>query len=152
MLVDQSIITKNAQETTEFGRNLARELQEHRGGDGATVLCLYGELGSGKTTFTQGFAKGLGITHRLLSPTFIIVRRYQLPKNSSGFLYHLDLYRLQLDSELEELGLSEMFADSESFVVIEWAEKLTKNLPEKRMDISFTVDEQGRHRITLKSN
>lgn len=147
MLLNQSIITKTPEETKEFGEKLAEQLVRERKGERASVICLYGELGSGKTTFAQGFAKGLGVDQRLLSPTFIIVRRYPLVSSESGFLYHLDVYRLQSGSELEELGLSEIFADFGSFVLIEWAEKLGAQLPDHRIDIHFAVTEVGNHEI-----
>lgn len=138
MKFDQPVLTSSAQETRDFGRRIAEHLLD-RIGERPRIICLYGELGSGKTTFTQGFARGLGIKGRLLSPTFIIVRRYQLPK-SSGFLYHVDLYRLQTTDELEELGFSEIFADPHAFVVIEWAEKLGSLLPKHRIDIQFSIE------------
>ena len=136
---NREIITENAEGTAEVGRQLA--------GEHPKVVCLYGELGSGKTTFAQGFAKGLGITRRLLSPTFIIVRRYDLPENS--LLYHVDLYRLNSTDEMEKLGLSEMFAGPDAFVVIEWAERLGDLLPEDRIDIHFSVLDDGKHKITI---
>ena len=74
---NNKIITKSAQETAKVGASLAQYLERR---EVPHILCLYGQLGSGKPTFTQGFARGLGITTRLLSPTFIIVRRYQTPK------------------------------------------------------------------------
>lgn len=113
------------------------------------VFCLYGNLGSGKTTFTQGFAKGLGIHARLLSPTFIIVRRYDIP-STEIFLYHIDLYRLKNSADMEELGLSEIFADSGSITVIEWAEKLGDGIPVPRTDINFEVQTDGNHKITVR--
>lgn len=141
------IITKSAQETAEVGWEFARHLKE---GKLPRVVFLYGDLGSGKTTFTQGFAKGLGITSRLLSPTFIIVRRYDIPDHD-GFFYHVDLYRLNSADETDELGLSEIFADPANFVVVEWAEKLEEAVPDKRSDIWFTTLDDGRHRIVIKN-
>lgn len=91
----------------------------------------------GKTTFVKGFAKALGITSRLLSPTFIIVRRHQL-LGVARYLYHLDLYRMHELKDMKELGLSEIFADPESIVVIEWADRLGAYLPESRLDIRFS--------------
>jgi len=134
-------ITKSANETAGVGEEIGNTLKP------PLILCLYGELGSGKTTLVQGFAKGLGITTRLLSPTFIIVRRYQIP-DSSGFLYHLDLYRVEAE-ELEELGLSDILSDLSSIVVIEWAEKLGSWLPKRRIDIKFTVLSDGKHSIEI---
>ena len=144
MDIPRSIITKSAQETAGVGEDIGYKLKTPR------ILCLYGELGSGKTTFVQGFAKGLGITSRLLSPTFIIVRRYQIPK-SPGFLYHLDLYRVEED-DLEELGILDILSDFESFVVVEWAEKLGSWLPGNRLDIKFSVLPNGDHEIRFEES
>ena len=110
-------------------------------------MCLYGQLGSGKTTFCQGFAKGLGIGGRLLSPTFIIVRRYELP-NNQNFLYHIDLYRVN-GKDLSNLGLEEIFADSSALVLVEWAEKLGALMQKRRIDVHFSAEDDG-HAITLK--
>ena len=142
---DHKIITKSAEETAKIGEELARQLTD--GGSGPHILCLYGDLGSGKTTFTQGFARGLGITSRLLSPTFIIVRRYDIPVTGKK-LYHIDLYRLQNTEDFTELGLSEIFSDFDAYVVVEWAEKLGDMLPVARRDITFTARHDGSH--TLK--
>jgi tRNA threonylcarbamoyladenosine biosynthesis protein TsaE len=144
MDIPHKIITKSAQETARVGEEIGNKLVIPR------VLCLYGELGSGKTTFVQGFAKGLGITTRLLSPTFIIVRRYKIPQ-SQGFLYHLDLYRVE-EADLEELAISDMLSDPDSFVVIEWAEKLGSWIPESRLDINFSVLSDGSHEINYQES
>lgn len=148
--MDNSIqtITKNAQETSEFGKKIGNSLRPIDKG-GAVVYCLFGELGSGKTTFIQGFARGLGITSRLLSPTFIIVRRYSLQQKFIYF-YHIDLYRITSRNELEGLGLAEILSDPKSIVAIEWAEKLGKMLPNERTDIHFDTMEDGRHKINIK--
>lgn len=146
------IITKSSHETAQFGEKLASGLkwgsQDPVSGL-PHVLCLYGDLGSGKTTFVQGFARGLGITDRLLSPTFLIVRRHNLP-SEQGFLYHLDLYRIESSRELEEIGLYDMVTDQSSYVLIEWAEKLGNSLPKERVDLHFEVIEDNVHKITVK--
>lgn len=135
---NREIITDSAQETAEVGQKLARNLA-------GRIICLYGDLGSGKTTFTQGFAKGLGITQRPLSPTFIIVRRYDIP-DSEKFLYHIDLYRI---ANFDGLGLTEIFSDPNAIIVIEWAEKLGDALPKGRMDIHFTTLADEKHKISI---
>jgi len=140
------IITKRPQETAAVGEKLARDLASREDGH---ILCLYGQLGSGKTTFTQGFARGLGITSRLLSPTFIIVRRYQIPKKES-YLYHVDLYRLNKVTEMEEIGLPEIFADPASYTVVEWAERLGGLIPRKRVDVHCTTAQDDTHVITIE--
>jgi len=115
------------------------------------ICCLYGELGSGKTTFTQGFEKGLGITARLLSPPFIIVRRYSL-KNDNLFLYHVDLYRIKNKLGFEGLGLREIFSDSNAIILIEWAERLGSLLPNIRTDIHFSMMSENERRIEVSEN
>lgn len=149
MVKHQSIITKNSQETTRLGEQMGASLISRSEGGVVSsnrVFCLYGDLGSGKTTFTQGLAKGCGIQTRLLSPTFIIVRRYEIP-NTSGYLYHLDLYRLQTEQQLLDIGLEEILHDEQSCVVIEWAEKLGSLLPTPRIEMKFTLMEDGSHVI-----
>ncbi len=116
---------------------------------GALTVCLYGELGSGKTTFVQGFGKAFGITSRLLSPTFFIVRRYPFVKQS-GFFYHIDLYRIGDEKELVELGIPEILRDSDSIVLIEWADTLGGLLPKRRVDIRFEVLENDSHKISME--
>ena len=143
----RKIITKSAAETSRLAEGLAANLREGRGNH-PNVLCLYGELGSGKTTFVQGFARGLGLTGRLLSPTYIIVRRYQL-ESPLHYFYHLDLYRMNEAAELAELGIQEILADPTNFVAIEWAGKLGALLPTRRVDVHFeNINEEG-HGITI---
>lgn len=142
---DQQFTTTSPQETARLGQKLGDRV-EHIGN--ARIICLYGELGSGKTTFAQGFAKGLGITTRLLSPTFIIVRRYQIHGNY-GFLYHLDLYRVGGVKDLFGLGLPEILEVSDSVVLVEWAEKMRELLPKNRVDVRFSVMEDGKHHISI---
>ncbi len=141
---NQQFTTTSPQETARIGQELGNWVREK----GIHVVCLYGELGSGKTTFVQGFVKAFGITSRLLSPTFIIVRRYQLGK-LNGFLYHIDLYRVGGKKDLLGLGLPEILADPDSLVLVEWAEKLTGLLPKERIDVRFSVFEDGKHHVSI---
>jgi tRNA threonylcarbamoyladenosine biosynthesis protein TsaE len=113
------------------------------------IVCLYGELGSGKTTFVQGLARGLGLIRtRLPSPTFIIVRRYEIGEDEK-FFHHMDLYRMQDEKELEVLGLAEIFANPNNYVAIEWPERLNEGLPTARLDIHFRLLPDGSHEIRL---
>lgn len=145
-----SIITKSAQETTRLGRKIGHSFLTEPQGDIANVTYLFGEMGSGKTTFVQGLAQGLGISGRLLSPTFIIVRRYDLKKNYSYF-YHIDLYRLTRFQEFASLGLAEILSDKTVIVAIEWAEKL-KNFVPKRTDIHFKALKDSSRQIQVTHN
>ena len=149
MVLPGNTITQSAKATKRFGAEFGHTVLKS-GIELPNVLCLWGELGSGKTTFTQGLAKGFGITSRLLSPTFIIVRRYDIPKTEK-VLYHLDLYRMQGNADIEGLGFTDMLTDPNAFVVIEWPELLENFLPEKRIDIRFGVLSSGDHEITIRS-
>ncbi len=115
-------------------------------GEDALVVCLWGELGSGKTTFVQGMAHGLGIDSRLLSPTFVIVRHYQIPADMS-VVYHLDLYRIQGAESAHAVGFTDMIHEPRAVVVVEWPERLGTALPERRIDIHFTIQNDSERNI-----
>lgn len=137
----QGTITTSFEETQEVGYDFAQKIT---GG----VIALHGNLGSGKTTFVQGLAKGFGIKTRIISPTFIIMRTYDL--GSKNF-YHVDLYRIESEKDIDGLGLIELMNDSESIVVIEWPDKIEHLLPEKRVDIYFESLEDDKREITINS-
>ena len=114
---------------------------------GGEVICLYGDLGHGKTTFTQGLAKGLGVTRIVNSPTFIIMRSYKLPNEKT--LYHVDLYRLEHEQEMIDIGLSDLMHNPDTIVVIEWPEKLGKLLPSRRIDVKFVYQNEEKRQIEI---
>lgn len=124
------IKTSSPEETQKIAADLARKYQE--GG----IFALSGPLGAGKTTFIQGFAQGLGIKNRLISPTFILMRQYEIP-NSQGKLFHIDLYRLDKVTDIDSLGLSEIFTNPQNIVLIEWADKLGELLPKNAVKIDL---------------
>lgn len=151
-------VTQNSKETQNLGRDFEKSL---RVGD---IVCLYGDLGSGKTTFVQGLAKGLGVKQRIISPTFIIVRCYELqtqnskPKSqnynsklkSLERFYHIDLYRIESEKDLEGLGIEEIINDKNNIIVIEWAEKMENLLPKKRIDIEFFYEKENIRKIKFR--
>lgn len=106
-------LSNSAEDTFFLGEELGRELLN---GD---VVILCGNLGSGKTTFTKGIAKSLGIPNEIISPTFTILREYQASHCS---LIHIDMYRIESEDELENVGIDEIF-EGNSIVVIEWNKK-----------------------------
>ena len=126
-------ITKSARETQKLGRKVAADLVKKT----PTIVALTGNLGSGKTTFVQGFAKSLGIKKNIISPTFILMRTYKAKKRKT--LYHLDLYRLEsnLESEIENLGVKDIWKEKNNILVIEWAEKIKSLLPKGTTWIKF---------------
>ncbi len=101
------------------------------------MLALTGELGSGKTTFTQGFLRGLGVRRGGTSPTFILMRRHALRSGRFKNVYHIDAYRIKDPDEFLSLGLKEILADPQNIVLIEWAEKLKKLLPKNAARLYF---------------
>ena len=143
----QSIITNSFDETQKLGSDLVQKLGDKR------VIGLYGELGSGKTTFVQGLAKGLGITNKIISPTFIIMRSYSVPlsiRNSpfSNF-YHVDLYRINSSLDMQDIGITELMTDTKNLFAIEWPEKLGNLLPKNRLDIYFEYIDDNKRKITF---
>lgn len=138
---EETIITNSKEETTVFAENFAKIL---KGGD---FLAFYGDLGSGKTTFIQGLAKGLGIKRRIISPTFIIVRHYGLDK---GNFYHVDLYRTESKHDLLSIGLDETTQDKNNIVALEWAEKMGEMLPKQRVDIHMRYIDENKREINIK--
>ena len=135
--------TFSADETYEYGRKIGSEAQP---GD---VYCLTGDLGVGKTVFTQGFAAGLGVEEAVSSPTFTIVQEYEGEKMP---FYHFDVYRIGDVEEMDEVGFDE-YVSGEGVSLIEWANLIEEILPENRVNITIEKDlEQGFdfRRITIE--
>lgn len=127
-------VTKSDEETQLLGEEFSSNLKM---GD---VILLYGNLGYGKTTFIKGLMKGLGVSKRVMSPTFVIIRTY-VPKNKKGVkrIYHADLYRIENDEKLVGVGIDEKISDPAAIVVVEWPEKI-KKLPEKRWEVKIEMN------------
>lgn len=113
----------------------------------ATVLALSGELGAGKTAFTKSIAKALGVSENVLSPTFVLMKRYPIPgRQQFRDLVHIDAYRLDDPAEFIPLRFSEVAADPATLVLIEWPERVAEFLPEDRITLTFEVgDGDVRH-------
>ncbi len=138
--------TKSPKETQKLGEKIAAKLK------GGEVIALYGDLGSGKTVFVQGLAKGLGIKRRVVSPTFVFMRTYPFYLNRKPMaFYHLDLYRGESNQDFEALGLEEIFAP-DTIVVLEWANKIEKELPPKHIKVYFSSLNERTRNITIKGN
>lgn len=134
-------ISQSPQSTRTLGVRIAKALFRLPLKNHALVVSLEGELGSGKTTFSQGFAKGLGIKERVLSPTFLIVRKFRVPFTSRltkfQVFYHIDCYRLKNSKELLELGWKEMVENPRAILLIEWGNRVHRILPKHTLRISF---------------
>lgn len=120
---------------------IARELLKGGVGEVATVLGLSGDLGAGKTTFTQQLASLLGVKEDVTSPTFVIEKIYDLPEPPLyGFkkLIHIDAYRLDSGAELLSLGFKELLNTPENLIIIEWPERVADILPSSTKILKFT--------------
>jgi tRNA threonylcarbamoyladenosine biosynthesis protein TsaE len=131
-------ITKSTEETKRLAIELAGKV--HKG----SVLALYGNLGSGKTTFTRYFVEALGLNNRVQSPTFVVARKY-------GYVNHVDLYRLTSENEAKDIGIEEMLTDSDSLTLIEWPEIIENILPKNSVKIYFEYIDENTRKITIEN-
>ena len=127
---EYKVTSRSEQDTISVAENL--EAEKFPG----MVICLKGDLGTGKTVFTKGFAQALEVQEEVTSPTFNIIKEYtsgEMP------LYHMDVYRL--DGKVEDLGIEEYF-NKKGITIIEWADMIPDYLPEKRLDIKIKSSEE----------
>lgn len=134
------ITTASADETRAIAERLAADLPP------GTVLALHGDLGAGKTTFTQGLARGLGIQESVTSPTFNI---FTLHRGAGKTLVHLDAYRLDGAARLEELMIDDFLVDP-WWAVVEWPGNVAEWLPPSTINIELGIDGESRHTLRLR--
>lgn len=113
-------------------------------------MALYGDLGSGKTTFTKAFARYLGVTEEITSPTFVILKEYRSKRSRIKRLVHVDCYRFDSVEDSESVGLLEYFEENEGIIVIEWPEKIETTLPERTKKIYFSYVDETTRQIMIK--
>ncbi len=139
----KSVITHSLEETQNFAKEFLQslKLQESE----ATIVGLYGNLGAGKTTFTQAIAKELGIKEAITSPTFVIEKIYEIKHNNFARLIHIDAYRLEGGNELQNLNFEEIVSNKNNLIFIEWPENVKDILPENHIKLFCEfVDESSR--------
>lgn len=136
-------ITEKMEETKKLGKLLAQELS------GGEVLCLSGELGAGKTTFTQGLLAGLGAEKPYTSPTFVVMKEYSLKNKKIKKIYHFDAYRV-CENDFSALGWEEIIADNSNISIIEWADKIKNIIPTRAIWIDFEWLDEKRRKIILQ--
>lgn len=163
------VITKGALETKKFAAHLAHSVRPPK------VIALEGDLGAGKTTFAQGFAQALGIKEKIQSPTFVLMKIYNLHRASLrgasatkqsprlprparsgarndgtrgfGHLIHIDCYRLNSPKDLLHLGFKNLLKDKDAIILIEWADRIKKLLPRNAIRIKFRHGEKSTSRV-----
>ena len=122
------IICNNLDDTKKLAISFAKAL------NGGEIITLTGDLGAGKTTFTQSLAKAIGVVEQVTSPTFTLMNQYY---GNNLKLYHFDMYRIDDIDEILEVGLTEYFGNSDAVCVIEWAENIQKLLPKNLIKIKI---------------
>lgn len=142
--MDHSQISTSPDQTYTIAANLLAQPNH------SNIIGLVGELGSGKTTFTQGLAQALKITDPVTSPTFLLMKSYPIEDHPRFHqLVHLDLYRIYEWQELYELDLETLWTDPTNLVVIEWADRIMGNLPVHTQIIKFEHIKENQRRITF---
>ncbi|MBI2068747.1 MAG: tRNA (adenosine(37)-N6)-threonylcarbamoyltransferase complex ATPase subunit type 1 TsaE [Candidatus Yanofskybacteria bacterium] len=153
--------SNSPKDTQRLAAKIARETE-------SGVILLEGELGAGKTTFVQAFARALGVKAKVKSPTFNIIKKYKIPFRSNGYslmairyLYHIDCYRLKDHKEAIPLGIQDVFSAaggpasggkaSQSVVLIEWPERISKVLPKKRIRVHIDHIDKNKRKITISN-
>lgn len=145
-------ISKSDSETKEFAKSLAKSLKP---GD---ILALYGDLGSGKTTFTKGLAEYFNIKKPITSPTFVLLKEYKInsksqiqdPKFGQGFYFvHVDAYRMTDENDAKVIGLEEYLERNDVITVIEWPERIAEVLPKRTQKICFEYVDENFRKITV---
>jgi len=144
-MIMKKIITKSEAQTLALGKKLARRL---RGGE---VIALVGDLGAGKTVFTRGLARGLGVKNIINSPTFVLMKVYKIRnlKLKIKNLIHVDAYRLNSGRELIDIGLKDWLGRRDGVVLIEWADRVKDILPKKKIRINLKVISPQARAITI---
>ena len=143
------IISESLQKTKKTGEILAKETLKIESSK-ALVFELKGNLGSGKTSFTQGFARGLGIKEKITSPTFNLMKKFKINKKSKfEFFFHIDCYRVEKSKEMLDLGFREIISNSKNIVIIEWPDKIKKILPKDSVIVNFEFIDLKTRKITF---
>ena len=138
------MISKSVEDTKKFAEDLVKENK-------GRIFALVGELGAGKTTFTQDFLRALGVKkERITSPTFLIIKNYLISKPHFDKVYHIDCYRLHSPQELLDLKFEEILNNPKHILLIEWADKIKDLLPKETVWIHFKHSENPNERVIIK--
>ncbi|MBN2093975.1 MAG: tRNA (adenosine(37)-N6)-threonylcarbamoyltransferase complex ATPase subunit type 1 TsaE [Candidatus Zambryskibacteria bacterium] len=147
-------LSKSLKETTKIASDFAKSLQNK--GQKALVVGLYGELGSGKTTFMKYLAEVLGLREVIQSPTFVIMKKYHLVPISSklsapnlSHLIHIDAYRIESGEEMKILGWEKLISDPKNLICVEWPERISEIIP-KHVVIKFEHVSENKRKIKIE--
>jgi len=146
-MAPHSYKTISPRQTKKLAGLLTQKFLHYQKQKKALVLALTGDLGSGKTTFVQGFLRSLGIRKKITSPTFVLIKCYVLHASCFMNAYHIDCYRIKKAKELLDLGFKEILNNPQNIVLIEWAEKIKRILPKSTVWLKFEHGEKENQRI-----
>jgi tRNA threonylcarbamoyladenosine biosynthesis protein TsaE len=144
--------SKSVEETAQIAQDFAAKMRPHpdKNQMGAAVIALSGDLGSGKTTFTKAFAAALGIpSEEITSPTFVIMKSYDISTNGFKKFIHIDAYRLEKAEEIEKLGWQKLISHPSNLILIEWPENIGKALPKDAQKASFKFMDDNTREIVF---
>ncbi len=138
------VLSKSTENTKELAGQLTPKIKS------GSVIALYGDLGSGKTTFVKYLVEALGSGSKVQSPTFVLIRTYKIAGKELKKIHHVDLYRITDTRELHNLGLEELISEPQSVCLIEWPEIVEKILPVNTIKIYFEYVEENVRRISCE--
>ena len=144
-----SHVVQNVEETQTLAREFATRVLALPVKSHALVIGLEGELGAGKTTFIQALAESLGIKESITSPTFVILKTYEIPEGPYQFFTHIDTYRLRNAKELTALGFEAITKDAKTIVFLEWPDRVSELLPKDRITIHIDHLDANQRIITI---
>jgi tRNA threonylcarbamoyladenosine biosynthesis protein TsaE len=142
-------ISKTTKDTELIAKNFAK-ICLNKKEKNSCIVCLSGDLGTGKTTFSQYLARELGVKRKVNSPTFVIMKRYLLKNSNFKNLLHIDAYRLKNEKELLVLGWKKIIENPGNLILIEWPENIKKVLPKKYHKIEISHTKEGHRKFKIK--
>ena len=144
-------LTNSPSQTKRIGKNFAKEILKTKNNKKAIIIGLEGDLGGGKTTFLQGFAFGLEIKEKILSPTFVIFKRFKVKDLRIKNFYHFDCYRIKNSKEILNINFKEIISNPQNVIAIEWAERVKSLLPKNIAWIKFDFVDRNKRKIIFKN-
>lgn len=151
--MEKIFLTKSSTQTKKLGESFAKNISKRSLAKRAVVFGLIGDLGGGKTTFLQGFAKGLGVKEKILSPTFVIMKKFKINhltiKQFSHF-YHIDCYRIEKPKEILGLGFKKIIFNPQNIIAVEWADRIRKVMPKDITTLKFEFINKNARKIVVE--
>src|SRR3989338_4220420 len=141
-------LSHSLSDTNAFAGGFVKDLAPHH--ESASVVALYGDLGSGKTTFVQAVAKAIGVRATIISPTFVLERAYTLKDQPFARLLHIDCYRIEKSGEMHALNWDEKIRNPKNIIFVEWAERIEDTLPPNTVRIYFEHVGENKRKISIQ--